>query len=127
MPVVRLAHVNLRTTRLSEMCAFYETALGFRVGRRPPFSFPGVWLYCGDAPVIHLVGVEREPPLPSELKLQHFAFDASELSAFTENLDRLSIPYRISELAGWKQPQVHLRDPDGNALHVDFPPPAAHA
>jgi hypothetical protein len=102
------------------MCEFYVTVLGFVMGERPPFSFPGVWLYCGEQPVIHLVAIERPPPGPAELSLQHFAFDATDLQGFLDRLNRLRVPHRVGQLPGWGQPQVHLHDPDGNALHVDF-------
>mgnify|MGYP002137710046 CR=1 FL=1 len=31
-----------------------------KAGNRPPFPFPGAWLYTGDHPAVHLVGVARE-------------------------------------------------------------------
>lgn len=127
MPPLRLSHVNLRTARLTEMVAFYERALGLRAGERPPFSFEGAWLYAGEHPVVHLVQVGQEPQGSSELKLQHFAFEGSELTPFLENLERQGVPYRLGALAGWGNPQVHVKDPDGNALHVDFPAPNALA
>lgn len=127
MLTLRLSHVNLRTARLPEMVTFYERVLGLRAGARPPFSFEGAWLYAGEHPVVHLVQVGREPEVSSELKLQHFAFEGSELSVFLENLERQGVPYRLGALAGWGNPQVHVEDPDGNALHVDFPAPSVSA
>jgi catechol-2,3-dioxygenase len=103
------------------MCEFYVAVLGFEMGKRPPFAFAGVWLYCGEQPLIHLVSIERSPPGPTELSLQHFAFDATDLQGFLSHLTRLQVPYRLGQLPGWGNPQVHLLDPDGNALHVDFP------
>lgn len=121
MTLSRLSHVNLRTTNLAGMSEFYCRVLGFSMGRRPPFSFPGAWLYCGDQPVVHLVGVERPPDPQGELHLQHFAFDATDFAAFVAKLEELRVTYRVGELPGWGIRQVHLVDPDGNRLHVDFP------
>ncbi len=121
MALERLSHVNLRTANLDEMLDFYRRVLGFSPGKRPPFSFPGAWLYCNDQPVIHLVGVERAPTPSDELRLQHFAFEATDFVGFITKLDALGVTYRVGELAGWGIRQVHLVDPDGNRLHVDFP------
>ncbi len=103
------------------MVDFYETVLGLECGERPPFSFGGAWLYCAGLPVVHLVEVDAEPTPGESLRLQHFAFDATDLEGCLRRLDSSGISYRIGELAGWRHPQVHLRDPDGNALHLDFP------
>ena len=54
-----------------------------RAGERPPFPFPGAWLYCGDEPVVHLVGVDEQPEKPGKLpQLEHFAFSAKGLKEF---------------------------------------------
>ena len=37
--------------------AFYDRVLGMKAGDRPPFPFPGAWIYLGDTPVLHLVDV----------------------------------------------------------------------
>ena len=48
MPIRKLAHFSIRTSRLEESKRFYVDILGLRVGYRPPLDFPGVWLYQGD-------------------------------------------------------------------------------
>lgn len=51
MLVVRiryLDHVNLRTTLLDRLMAFYGDVLGFSQGPRPDFAFDGAWFYCGE-------------------------------------------------------------------------------
>ncbi|MGH7124386.1 MAG: VOC family protein, partial [Stellaceae bacterium] len=53
MPVRELNHFNVQTTDLEKTKSFYETVLGFKVGPRPNFDFPGYGLYCGDMPVVH--------------------------------------------------------------------------
>ena len=60
MPLSALDHVNLRTAHLEEMCAFYCEVLGLERGPRPPFPFPGAWLYCGGRPCVHLVEAPAE-------------------------------------------------------------------
>ena len=127
MPLQYLDHVNLRTTRASAMKRFYCDALGLRPGPRPNFSFGGAWLYCGDRPVVHLVEVDSETPPSSELSLQHFAFTASGLSEFLAQLERHDVPKRLGALQDFRLCQVHVHDPDGNHVHVDFPLEEAEA
>jgi len=121
-----LDHVNIRTERVDELAAFYADILGLKRGPRPPFTFGGAWLYCGDRAVVHLVEVEPGggPQLraidPLELRLSHFAFRGSGLAAFLERLKRAGIQHAVGKLPGAPITQVNLRDLDGNALHVDF-------
>ncbi|MDO6732187.1 hypothetical protein Q4577_19315 [Marinovum sp. 2_MG-2023] len=61
MQVRRLDHVNIQTTQVEALVAWYGDILGLRTGPRPNFPFPGAWLYAGDAAVIHLVGHGGDP------------------------------------------------------------------
>jgi catechol 2,3-dioxygenase-like lactoylglutathione lyase family enzyme len=121
MPLRRLDHVNLRTTRLKEMLEFYRDVLGMSTGPRPNFDFGGAWLYCGDAPVVHLVLVDVASEPSRELTLQHFAFAADELGPFLNRLEELGVPRRLGFLRDFELCQVNVHDPDGNHMHIDFP------
>jgi hypothetical protein len=70
---------------------------------------------------VHLVAVERTPD-PGPPRLEHFAFAATGLLDFLGHLRRQRVPYRVTEVPGRGVRQVNLSDPDGNHLHVDFPP-----
>jgi catechol 2,3-dioxygenase-like lactoylglutathione lyase family enzyme len=123
MPLNSLDHVNIRTARVAILRAFYEEVLGLRAGPRPPFSFGGAWLYCGDRPVVHLVEVEAgaAAPLPAAaLGISHFAFTATGLGELVGRLRAAGVAHRLGGVPGSGVHQVMLDDPDGNALHVDF-------
>ncbi len=125
-----LDHVNLRTADVERMVRFYVDVVGLRLGDRPPFAFPGAWLYAGERPVVHLVGepgvaaaaIPGDPLTP--LTLEHFAFAADDPESFQQRLEAQGIAYRRSLQTGSGRIVVNLRDPDGNRLHVDFDPPA---
>ena len=119
MTIQGFDHVNVRTTRLAEMVAFYESVLGLRTGQRPPFAVAGAWLYCGDQAVVHLVEV-AQPPAAREPRLEHVAFRGTGMAAFLALLRARKIAYRIGVVPGWSIRQVNFNDPDGNHLHVDF-------
>ncbi|PRY20528.1 catechol 2,3-dioxygenase-like lactoylglutathione lyase family enzyme [Aliiruegeria haliotis] len=122
MQVRRLDHVNIQTTRLDKMVAWYEEILGLRTGPRPVFPFPGAWLYTDGDAVIHLVGHDGDPAVGSEqnLKLEHFALTATGKDTFESKLNERKHHYERLELEGVGLVQFHLRDPDGNHVHVDF-------
>ena len=125
MPLNALDHVNIRTARVAVLRAFYEDVLGMRAGPRPPFSFGGAWLYCGDRPVVHLVEVaagEAAPPPPAAPGISHFAFTATGLGELVGRLRAAGVAHRLGSVPGSGVQQVMLEDPDGNALHVDFAP-----
>ncbi len=44
MQIHKLDHVNIRTSRLSEMVDWYRDILGLSSGKRPDFPFPGAWV-----------------------------------------------------------------------------------
>ena len=121
MPINAFDHVNIRTTQLATMVAFYESVLGLRPGERPPFSFAGAWLYCGNDAVVHLVEVPQ-PAKGLEPRIEHFAFRGSDLQAFLKLLKGKGVGCRIGVIPGWNTIQVNFQDPDGNRIHVDFDP-----
>jgi catechol 2,3-dioxygenase-like lactoylglutathione lyase family enzyme len=115
-----LDHVNLRTKNVEMLRAFYVDVLGLRVGPRPAFSFGGAWLYCGDAPVVHLVEAEHGPQPSGGLRLEHFALRARGLGEFLERLNAHGVPVSLGFVRDFGICQVNVHDPDGTHLHVDF-------
>ena len=55
MPALSLDHWNVYCKDLKATVRSYERYVGLKDGDRPPFSFPGAWLYAGDKPILHLV------------------------------------------------------------------------
>jgi len=132
--IERLDHVNLRTADVPRLVQFYVDVLELRAGPRPPFDFPGAWLYAGERPVVHVVGLPiagaasqpepgATPPAQAQLplRLDHFAFSARGLPEFHARLTALGVAHRTSRQPGTDVPIVNLHDCDGNRLHVDFP------
>lgn len=113
-------HVNIRTANLDVMVGWYGDILGLTVGKRPPFPFPGAWLYLGDRAYVHLVGVEGDPQAAGDITLEHFAFRASGLTDFRAMLDARGVAHTLDPVPGFPIVQINLHDPDGNHIHVDF-------
>ena len=119
MKLAYLEHVNMRTANLAAMRRFYQEVLGLTIGYRPPFTFGGAWLYCGDRPAVHLVEVER-PKTGDDPRLEHFAFRAEDFRDFIAHLEGRKIEYWISHVPEIDLCQVNVRDPDGNHVEVGF-------
>ncbi|MEM1078113.1 MAG: VOC family protein [Pseudomonadota bacterium] len=122
MPIQRLDHVNVVTAELADMVAWYEAVLGLRSGPRPDFPFGGAWLYAGEVAVVHLVEARGATRTGSEtaLKLEHFAFSATDAVDFERGLAANGWPFEKIELRHAGLIQFHISDPDGNHVHVDF-------
>ena len=61
-------HFTILTDNLETTEAFYNTILGLAVGTRPNFNFPGLWLYSGDAAILHVV---KKDELPNPVSYTH--------------------------------------------------------
>lgn len=121
MKLGALDHINVRTRNLDKMIDWYGRILGMTEGRRPGFDFPGAWMYVGDKPYLHLVGVDRSLPAhQDDLRLEHFALSATGLAGFLELLKAERVDYKLSKVPDFPIVQVNIWDPDGNHIHIDF-------
>lgn len=126
MRVNRIDHFNIRTRDLDRLCAFYTEVLGLEIGDRPPFDSPGVWLYAGGHPILH-VGVESDGDPASRpddtLPLDHIALETEGLTDAVARLDKAGVEYRMTDVPGREMKQIFVRDPDGVALELNFTKP----
>lgn len=122
MPILRLDHVNLRTTQLEAMVQWYESILDLKLGPRPNFPFGGAWLYAGDIAIVHIIVTEDDNAVGSEesLKLEHFALRGTYIRAFEDKLKAKGERYRRSDITDFGIAQFNIWDPDGNHIHMDF-------
>ena len=121
MHILNLNHYNIRTHELEKTRQFYEEVAGLRVGDRPPFDFPGYWLYGGDdTPILHLVGVDQ-PTGRHEGAMDHIAFQCVDLDGMKRKLDKLGVEYQQRTVAMGQVTQLFLTDPHGIRLELNFP------
>lgn len=142
MNISKLAHYSIRTTDLPTSLKFYTEVIGLRNGWRPPFNFPGHWLYLdekdgleGDQGSVHLIGVDPVDPsglieamgdrdiesLHGSGAVDHIAFFAVNLLEVRETLTRLGVPYRERTVPTLKVHQMFLEDPSGLVVELNFP------
>jgi catechol 2,3-dioxygenase-like lactoylglutathione lyase family enzyme len=123
MPIASLDHCTIRTADLEAARRFYVDLLGLRVGDRPPFSFPGLWLYADDGrPVLHLVGVEPgRAQTGATGALDHVAFAASGAASFRARLAEAGIEFTERVVPLLDVLQLFIRDPHGIRVELNFP------
>jgi len=138
MQVRKLAHYSIRSFDLEKSSHFYEKVLGFTPGYRPPFDFPGVWLYMGgdeqDFGTVHIIGIDpanpeglkkylgdKDIPLKGTGTVDHIAFLVTGLVEFWGALKAESIAWRDRTVPSLGLHQVFIEDPSGVTIELNFP------
>jgi len=126
MAIQRLDHYNIATSLIEETRAFYETALGLKVGRRPNFPSPGYWMYEGDHPWVHLSTIEAGLSPPRTVKdgrgngLDHISFWCTDVKAVTDRLDKAGVAYEDRRASDAPLVQLFIKDPNGILVELTF-------
>lgn len=140
MPIGKLDHYSIRTLDLEASRRFYTEVMGFEVGYRPEFKFPGLWLYNGvtypeTTGVVHIIGVD--PNNPEGLKeylgdrdlaslngtgtVDHMAFRATGVVEMRQRLQQCSVPCRERTVPSLQLHQVFFEDPSGVTIELNYP------
>lgn len=139
MSLNKLEHFLIRANDLAETRTFYEDVLGLRDGARPPFEFPGNWLYLGDVPCVHLVEEGFDKDFDSYMgrddggtrthedtgPIDHIAFNATDLEGMQKRFADLGIKTREQGVTGLHQ--IFLQDPNGITIELNFQTESANA
>lgn len=120
MPIEGMNHFTVLSHDLEKSKAFYINILGLKEGYRPPFAFPGAWLYAGNQVILHIIAGK---PMPANAAgvIDHMAFSANNLQATVDILRRHGIQYDLHRLKGLETWQLFCHDPDGAKVELDFP------
>src|ERR1041384_3051761 len=137
MEINRVDHYSIRTHDLEASRNFYTKVIGLTEGPRPPFDFPGYWLYSGEPPkdlqnpsrnygFVHLMGFDKDNPGSLDAyvgdrkvsddgstgNLDHIAFAATGRDAMLEGCRRNNVSYfeRAVPMLGLRQ--VFVKDPN---------------
>ena len=140
MPVGKLDHYSIRTPEVEASRRFYTEVMGFTVGFRPPFKFPGIWLYNGaqypeTTGVVHIIGIDPSDPqglkdylgdrditsLQGTGTVDHMAFVATGLADMRARLQNHGIAFRERTVPSLGIHQVFFEDPSGVTLELNYP------
>jgi catechol 2,3-dioxygenase-like lactoylglutathione lyase family enzyme len=146
MDIKRIDHYSIRTLDVEKTRRFYTDVIGFRVGPRPPFDFPGLWLFNGEPPkelkndgnygILHVIGVDPdnlqglidylgEVDL-EQLKggsgsLDHIAFSATGRDAMAERCRKADTGFFERTVPALGLHQMFIKDPNGVTLEFNYP------
>jgi len=123
---MKLDHFSVRTPELEAMKDFFVEVLELEVGERPPFKFPGYWLYDaeGGPAIVHLIGGDEPVAQDNTGAVDHMAFkgDGAHYDAILGNLDRMDLTYRCQTVPGAGLRQIFVTGPHGVVVELNFPP-----
>ncbi len=122
MTIQGMNHFTVLSSDLEKSKAFYINILGLTEGYRPPFEFPGAWLYTGDQAILHIMA-GRPMPQNAPGVIDHMAFSASGLQSMIDTLKQHGIKYTLQRMQDLNIWQLFCYDPDGAKVELDF---AAH-
>jgi catechol 2,3-dioxygenase-like lactoylglutathione lyase family enzyme len=137
---ISLNHFSIRSLDLDACERFYVGLLGLAKGPRPPFPFPGLWLYAGDTSnyanaAVHIIGIDRNDPeglkrylgdkdeaaLKGSGVVDHVAFFATGLADTLARLAQHGVPCRERTVPLLGLHQVFVDDPNGVVVELNFP------
>ena len=124
MAVEKLDHYTIRTEDLDATRRFYTEVLGLSAGPRPAFTFPGLWLYQGRDPLVHVVGVEPGSAADADSgtgRLDHVAFMGSDITAMRERFRASGVAFQERVVPTLSLEQLFVRDPNGIKIELNFP------
>ncbi|MFS2217093.1 VOC family protein [Telluria sp. Tellsp104] len=145
MGIRKLGHYSIRTGDLEASRRFYTEVLGMKEGFRPPFRFPGIWLYLGgdegDFGVVHIIGIDRDDPqalkdylgdkeeaaLTGSGAVDHVAFLATDLVGMRARLAARGTPFTERTVPSLGLYQLFVADPSGVTVELNYPHDEARA
>ena len=128
MAVTAMNHFTILTDDLPATLAFYEEHLNLKPGARPPFNFPGAWLYAdggrGKDPILHIVAGKAKKDLVKGV-IDHMAFSGRGMAGAVEKLKKKNIRYELRKQVGSGTWQLFFFDPNDAKIEIDFDPAEA--
>jgi catechol 2,3-dioxygenase-like lactoylglutathione lyase family enzyme len=140
MPIGKLDHFSIRTMDVEASRRFYTEVMGFQAGFRPPFKFPGLWMYNGSqypetTGVVHIIGIDLNDPqglkdylgdrdldtLSGTGTVDHMAFTATGLAEMQLRLKQHGVAFRERTVPSLNLHQVFFEDPSGVTIELNYP------
>jgi catechol 2,3-dioxygenase-like lactoylglutathione lyase family enzyme len=135
-----LNHFSVRTLDIEATQAFYSKVLGMTAGPRPPFPFPGAWMYASSHDsyanaVVHIIGMDKNDPeglkkylgdrdvssMHGSGAVDHVAFFATGLEAMLQHLKTIGVACRERTVPSIGLYQLFLTDPSGIMIELNYP------
>ncbi len=126
-------HILLRTKNLNKMVDFFIQVLELKKGYRPPFEFPGAWLWSGNKPLIHLseinltdnrqteyLGAQNNSTDTGTGIIEHIAFSGLDYPSLIERLKNEKLKFFERTIPVNEEHQVFIDGPEGLKVEIQF-------
>lgn len=111
----QLDHLAFNAADGAPLQNLFGTLLGLQVGPRPPFPFPGRWLYQGKQALVHVI--ERADV--NKPALSHIALcTATDKSVVLQHVQASGLPHRIAQVPETDTWQIFVQLPGGLLLEL---------
>ena len=119
MPALSLDHWNIYCKDLDATVRFYERYVGLTNGDRPPFMFPGAWMYAGDKAILHIVS-ETDRKDHGSGAIDHIAFECEGIDGIKARLEAMKLEFVENAFPSAGLRQLFVQDPNGVTLELNF-------
>ncbi|MDW5442906.1 hypothetical protein [Polaromonas sp. SM01] len=121
-PAWRFDHVNVSMGASHALRRLFEGVMGFQPGFRPPFPFPGLWLYAGDQAAVHAVDDAKLSSETGEVRFGHIAFSSEQpASQLIDQLRRSALPFKVARVPRDNIAQIFVLLPGEFVVELDVP------
>jgi len=118
----RFDHVNVSIGSGHALRALFEGVMGLDTGPRPPFPFPGRWLYEGDQAMVHAVDDPNLSAPGGEVHFGHIAFTSRQpASGVIDRLRATGLPFKIARVPADNVAQIFVQLPGHFVVELDVP------
>jgi catechol 2,3-dioxygenase-like lactoylglutathione lyase family enzyme len=132
MAIEEFDHFTVRTADLDDALRFYGEILGLRCVPRTDLPMRAAIVYFGegDAWLVHIAEASAEERAAYSMSdtlgrstgpLLHVATNAHGLADMKKRLESHDWPYRERSLEARSLRQIHVVDPDGVEIEINFP------
>ena len=129
---LRLDHIALRCNDIEAVKTFFTEIIGLTVGHRPPFPFPGFWLYADEKPVLHLFGgseslfrdkraEKKSSPSETSNNVDHIAFWSDDYGKMMSTFRKHNLEFHETVVPGSPMRQIFVNAPENLTVEIDFP------
>jgi catechol 2,3-dioxygenase-like lactoylglutathione lyase family enzyme len=121
MKITGMNHFNVLTDDVDATRRFYVGILGLTEGERPPFKFPGLWLYAAVRPILHVSGArlaQRSGPASSTISPSARPTSRAPVARLKEH----GVEHTLNQQVGSGIWQIFCHDPMGAKVELDFDP-----
>ena len=128
---LKFDHIALRCADTEKVKSFFTEIIGLTVGYRPPFPFPGFWLYAEEKAVLHLFDrntnflkngqIHQDLVSPENNIVDHIALWCDDYQKIMTKIQKNNLNFSETITPDSNIKQVFIQAPENLIVEIDFP------